>query len=95
MTERARTCTHTHTHTHTRKDTHTKATGLLCFPFPLSLTFSQIFGEDSVKNTVDRMYVISASNQVGAGGEDVLGLLDLTMGVSTVPCLFFWFSLPA
>ena len=93
MTERARTCTHTHTHTlthtHTRKDTHTKATGLLCFPFPLSLTFSQIFGEDSGKNTVDRMYVISASNQVGTGGEDVLGLLDLTMGVSTVPCLFF------
>ena len=84
MTERMHTCTHTHT----RKDTHTKATGLLCFPFPLSLT-SQIFGEDLGKNTVDRMYVISASNQVGAGGEDVLGLLDLTMGVSTVPCLFF------
>ena len=40
------------------------------------------------KNTADRMYIISASNQVGAGGEDVLGLFDLTMGVSTVPCLF-------
>jgi len=34
------------------------------------------------------MYIISASNQVGAGGEGVLGLLDLTTGVSTVPYLF-------